>query len=258
LDFFRQLAATDGQHRGKTYTYGTWNWAGVTNKSIYDWTKYNTVQPNFSKTRASNYNLELEQQLLPNLFFSAGWFRQDIEDVTNLGIAQLQGATIGIDTNVNLINGQKNPYFGLPFIYEGAGGGFDTFYQPQTDDNYRAMLAYDLDLTRRPGWMRWLGHHKILGLWQEQDSMKAVERWRMNFVGGDTDATLRYTRNLALSNQAIWSNTVTTRHYYLASPGAAQGTVSHSAGFYGNQGWDSPYTSNVEVWNYSTGQFQQD
>lgn len=243
---------------GRTYTYGTWNWAGVTDKSIYNWTKYNTVQPNFSKTRASNYNLEIEQQLLPNLFFSAGWFRQDIEDISNLGIAQLQGATIGIDTNVNLINGQKNPYFGLPFMYEGAGGGFDTFYQPQTDDNYRAMLAYDLDLTRRPGWMRWLGHHKLLGMVQEQDSMKAVERWRMNFVGGDADATVRYTRNLALSNQPIWSNTVTTRHYYLASPGAAQGTVSHSAGFYGNQGWNAPFTSNVNVWNYNTGQFQDD
>ncbi|MBI5690911.1 MAG: TonB-dependent receptor plug domain-containing protein [Verrucomicrobia bacterium] len=243
---------------GRTYTYGSWNWAGVSDKSIYDWTNYNTVQPNFSSTRAANYNLELEQQLLPNLYLNAGWFRQDIDDTSNLGIAQLQGATIGIDTNTRLINGAPNPYVGLPFIYEGAGGGFDTFFQPQTDDNYRVMLAYDLDLTKRSGWTRWLGRHRLLGLWQEQDSLRTVERWRMNFVDGDADARLRYTRNLTLSNQAMWSNTVTTRHYYLASPGDPQGRVSHSAGFYGNQGWNRPFNSNVEVWNYNTGQFQQD
>ncbi len=243
---------------GRTYTYGTWNWAGITDPSIYDWTRYNTVQPNFSRSRAANYNLELEQQILPNLFFSAGWLRQDIEDVSNLGIAQLQGATMGIDTNVKLINGSPNPYFGLPFMYEGAGGGFDTFYQPQTDDNYRAMLAYDLDFGKNRNWTHWLGRHRLLGLWQEQDSMRAVERWRMNFVGGDADATLRYTRNLALNNQAMWSATTTTRHYYLASPGDPQAQVSHSAGFYGNQGWNQPYNSQVEVWNYNTGQFQQD
>jgi hypothetical protein len=243
---------------GRTYTYGSWNWGGVTNKSIYDWTQYNTVQPNFSRARAANYNLELEQQILPNLFFSAGWLRQDIEDTSNLGIAQLQGATIGIDTNTKLINGAPNPYVGLPFIYEGAGGGFDTFQQPQTDDNYRAMLAYDLDFSKNRNWTHWFGRHRLLGLWQEQDSLRTVERWRMNFVSGDPDAVLRYTRNLTLSNQALWSNTVTTRHYYLASPGAAQARVSHSAGFYGNQGWSQPFASNVEVWNYNTGQFQQD
>ncbi|MBI5766264.1 MAG: TonB-dependent receptor plug domain-containing protein [Verrucomicrobia bacterium] len=243
---------------GRTYTYGSWQWSGITNKSIYDWTKYNTLQANFGKQKATNYNLEIEQRLAHNLHFTAGWLRQDIDESTNYTINQLQGATIGIDTNQRMINGAANPYFGLPFIYEGAGGGLDTFELPETDDNYRAMLAYDLDFSKNRGWTRWLGRHRLLGLWQEQDAYRRVERWRMNFVSGDADATLRYISNLAVPGTQQALSTATMRHYYLASPGSPQAQVNHSTGFYGNQGINGPYTSQVQVWNYNTGQFQND
>ena len=243
---------------GRTYTYGSYQNPGVTNKSVYDWTQYNTLQTNFARVRAANYNLELEQQILPNLFFNAGWLRQDIEEVSNYTVNQLQGATLGIDTNVNLIDGRKNPYFGLPFLYEGAGGGVDTFRSPQTDDNYRAMLAYELNFGTNKNWTRWLGNHRIFGLWTEQDSLRAIERWRMNFVGGDADATLRYVTNLNLPGQQQATSTATMRHYYMAKPGDAQGRVTQSIGFYGNQGWNNRFTSPIQVWNYNTGQFQND
>ena len=76
---------------------------------------------------------------------------------------------------VTNINGTANPYFGLPFVSEGVGGGMDTFYSPQTDDNYRAMLAYDLDLTKQTGILKWLGHHRILGLAARQNSDRAID-----------------------------------------------------------------------------------
>jgi outer membrane receptor protein involved in Fe transport len=243
---------------GKTYTYGSYQGAGVTNKSIYDWTKYNTLQANFDQLRAANYNLEIEQQILPNLFFNAGWLRQDIDEVSNYTLNSLTGATLRIDTQSKMINGSPNPYFGLPFIAEGEGGGMDTFFLPETDDNYRAMLAYDLDFTKHAGWTKWLGHHRLLGLWSEQDAFKQVERWRMNYVNGDADGKLRYTSNLTLAGQQQALSTATMRRYYLASPGSPQARVSHSTGFYGNQGWEKPLTSQVEVWNYNTGQFQKD
>ena len=66
---------------------------------------------------------------------------------------QLTGATLAIDTNYRLPDGSANPYFGLPFIAD--GNGQDTFYQPQTDDNYRAMLAYNADFTTKSNWMKW-------------------------------------------------------------------------------------------------------
>ncbi|MEO7600201.1 MAG: TonB-dependent receptor plug domain-containing protein, partial [Opitutus sp.] len=182
-------------------TYGTYNWAGVSNQSIYDWTKYNTLHTNFAKIRAENYNVELEQQILPSLFLSAGWFRQAIDEVDNYSIGQLTGTTLSVDTNKNLLNGQPNPYFGLPYISEGVGGGLDTFYAPEVDDSYRVLLAYEVDFAKKSNWTRWLGRHRLLGLWSEQDVKKSVERWRLNFTDGDTDAKLRYTPNLSLANQ---------------------------------------------------------
>lgn len=241
---------------GKTYTYGNYQFPDVTNKAIYDWTKYNTLQTNFATVKAHNYNLELEQEITPNLYFTAGWLRQTIDEVDNYTLNSLTGATLTIDTNLKLPDGRPNPYFGLPFISEGVGGGLDTFYEPETDDNYRAMLAYNLDFRDKRNWLRFLGHHRLLGTYQEQDAKKSVERWRMNYVDGDQIAKLRYTRNLALPAQAMWSATATMRKYYMANPGDPQATVTHSLGFYGNQGWNTPVTSNVEMWNYETGQYE--
>ncbi len=243
---------------GRNYTYGSYQLPGVTNRSIYDWTKYNHLQTNFGHARAANYNLEIEQQILPNLFFSAGWLRQDIDEVDNYTMNQLTGATIQVDTNLKRIDGTPNPYFGLPFVSEGVGGGLDTFYSPQTDDNYRAMLAYELDLRKQNRWLSWTGHHRLLGLWSRQDVSRAVERWRNNFVDGDADAKLRYVTNLSLPGQQLALNSALMRKYYMASPGGAQAVSTHSAGFYGNQGWDRPFASQVQVYNFATGQFQND
>ncbi len=241
---------------GRTFTYGSWQWAGVTDKRIYDWTEYNHAQTNFGDLRAGNYNLELEQQLLPNLFFNAGWLRQDIDGIENYTMSQLTGATLQIDANTRLIDGSPNPYFGLPFVTEGTGGGVDTFYSPQTDDNYRAMLAYDLDLAKQNKWLSWMGRHRLLALWTKQEVNRAVERWRNGFVDGDAQGRLRYVPNLSLPGTALWSGTALKRNYYLAKPGGAQGVVTQSAGFYGNQGWNGPVSSSMQVYNYTTGRFE--
>jgi hypothetical protein len=239
--------------------YAVYNNPAVTNKAIYDWTKYNHAQTNFSRTRASNYNIEIDQEILPNLFFNAGWLRQHIDDVSNNTMSQLTGATLSIDTKSTLINGTANPYFGLPMIGEGQGGGMDTWYTPETDDNYRAMLTYELDLTKQNKFLKWFGRHRLLGIWSRQDVKKATERWRNGFVDGDADAKLRYVPNFTIGNTSAALNPLTLeRKYYMASPGDAQATVTHSAGFWGNQGWNEPFTSQIQVYNYSTGQFQYD
>jgi hypothetical protein len=241
---------------GKTYTYSSYQIPGVTNKAIYDWTKYNTLQANSSRLHASNYNVNIEQIITPDLVFSAGWFRQDIDSVENATISQLTGATLTIDTNVNLPNGAKNPYFGLPYV---SDLGPDTFFHPETDDNYRAMLAYNLDLTKRSGFLHWFGKHRLLGLWSEQDSRQTTERWRMSIVNADADGRLRFMPNFTLSpTSALWSTPNLSRQFYLANPGSPQGTVTEGTGYYNNKGWDGPFNTSVTVWNYSTNTFQQD
>jgi hypothetical protein len=241
---------------GKTYTYGSYQLPGSTSKSIYDYTKYNTLQANFSELHASNYSAEIEQQILPNLYFNAGWFRQDIDSAENATLSQLTGATLTVDTNINLPNGQKNPYYGLPYL---SDIGPDTFFHPETDDNYRAMLAYDLDLTKQNNFLHWLGKHRFLGLWSEQDAISRTERWRMTIPVADADGTLRYLPNFKTTpTAALWSTPNLSRQFYLARPGSPQGTVTEGSGYYGNQGWNAPLNTSVNVWNYTTGQFQND
>jgi hypothetical protein len=241
---------------GTTYTYGSYQLPGVTNKAVYDWTKYNILQANSSRLHASNYNVEFEQMITPDLVFSAGWFRQDIDSAENGTISQLTGATLTIDTNVNLPNGTKNPYYGLPYV---SDLGPDTFFHPETDDNYRAMLAYNLDLTKRSGFLHWFGKHRLLGLWSEQDARQTSERWRMSIVNADADGRLRFMPNFALSpTAALWSTPNLSQQFYLGKPGSPMGTVSEGTGYYNNKGWDGPYNINVNVWNYSTNTFQND
>jgi len=236
--------------------YSSYQNPGVTNKAIYDWTKYNINQTNTSKMRAGNYNLELEHEITPDLFFSAGWFRQDIDAVDNNTLNQLTGATLTIDTNLKLPNGQANPYYGLPFVSDSAP---DTFNLPETDDNYRAMLAYNLDFSKiGTGNKDWLGHHRLLAMWSKQYTKSEIIRRRLVYTGGDADATLRYLPNNTAPQGWNYTGITIPRYYYLASPGDPQAKVTHSSGNWNNTGSTTPFTSNVSVFNWSTGQFQND
>lgn len=235
--------------------YSSYQYAGVTNKAIYDYTKYNTNQANFGYLRAGNFNLEIEQEILPNLFFNAGWLRQDIDGVDNYTISQTTGATLTIDTNTKLPNGQANPYFGLPYVEDSAP---DTFYSSQIVDNYRAMLAYELDFTNKDtGWVRWLGKHRFLGFVSKQEDNRSIIRQRLQITQADADGTLRYLPNNTIAG---WNYTGGNlrRFYYLASPGDPQATVTQSTGFWGNKGYNGAYAGNINVYNYNTGSFQND
>lgn len=244
----------------------SYNFPGVTNQSIYDWERINTTQANFGAARAATYNVELEQQLLSNLFLSAGWFRQDYDGQENYTISQQQGATLLVDTNTKLINGNPNPYFGLPYIEDFQP---DTALNSEVRDNYRVMLAYDLDLTSRPNWMKWLGHHRLLGMWSREEAERTFSRNRMVMTSADADATLRYLPNKndnATTGPTGWNYTLNgtaggsgiRRNYYLASPGDPQARVTHSTGTWGNAGWGGPTSGQIEVYNWTTGQFQKD
>jgi hypothetical protein len=235
--------------------YSTYTLPGVTDKSIYDYTKYNTNQANFAHTRANNYSLEFEQEILPNLFFNAGYLRQEVDEVSNNTISQLTGATLQIDTNTKLTDGSENKYFGLPFI---SDIGPDTFFGSEVDTNYRAMMAYQLDFTKTNNWTRWFGRHVPMAMWSEQDVHGQWERWRNGFVSGDADGTLRFVPNLTTPGRQTWSSTNLSRNYYMASPGSDYGRVSHSVGSYGNKGWNSPFTTGITVYNYDKGAFQTD
>lgn len=234
---------------------GSYKYPSVTNKAIYDWTKTNIAQMNFGRDKNANYNVEFEQEILSNLYLSGGWFRQDFDSVTNYTVAQLNVTTLFVDTNKNNMDGTPNPYFGKPYVLDFDP---DRFSNSQTDDHYRAMLAWTPDFRQNRGWTRWLGHHQILGLWSRDKSDATSLRQRLEYLGSSSlDGRTRYMNNPnnnADGTPTGWNfqSTSLQRFYYLAAPGDSNGVVTRSSGE-----WNPlSYNGSIKVYDYAASQFK--
>lgn len=233
---------------------GSYRYPGVNDKSIYDWENINILQMNFGHDENTTLNLELEQQILPTLNFSAGWFRQDFKSITNYTVSQLNVTTLFVDTNLKLPDGRPNPFFGLPFVEDFDP---DRFINNEINDNHRAMLAWTPDFTRNAGWTKWLGSHQILGLASRTHNLKTFIRQRYFITASDelADGTIFWSanpNNNADGSPTGWSrqNRSARRIYYLANPGdPTTGAVTRASGE--NQSANK-HSGEVQIWNHST------
>ena len=231
-----------------------YKYPGVTDKAIYDWTDVNINQMNFGHDKNQNYNLELEQEILDNLYLSAGWFRQDFNTTTNYTVAQLNVATLFVDTNKYLPDGSTNPYFGKPYVEDTDA---DRYVTDELDDHYRVMLAYTPDFTRNEGWTKWLGHHQLMGLASRDEYDTSSYRQRINYMNSTTPAgRFRYMNNQnnnADGSPTGWNYQATSlrRTFYLANPGDPNGKVTQSSGE-----WNyDQFSGDIKVYDYATSSF---
>ncbi len=229
--------------------YGTWILPHLTNKAIYDWTKYNISGNNYGTQRANTMNLEFDQILLPNLVFHAGWFRQEFEEYTHYGLGQAnQAPRLYVDVNKVNLDGSPNPYYGSPYVFDSQA---DTFYLPESNDNKRAMLSYNLDFTDHNGWTRFLGRHQFLALWSSQDQWKNNLRYRLSYTGGDG----RFLPNLNTTppnNFSLAGNAANLqRIFYLGQN--QTGTVTRGLTAVGEPGYGGPTHSALNFYNWNTG-----
>lgn len=232
----------------------SYRYPSVTDQSIYDWTSVNLNSMNFGSAKNTNYNVELEQELPGKIFVNAGWFRQDYEQRTNYTVAQLNVATLFVDTNKNLPDGTPNPYFGKPYLEDQDP---DSYYNASLDDHYRAMVAWTPDFTQDNGWTKWLGRHQVLGLWSRDEYMATSIRQRLQYLSSTSD-TGRYrfmnnSNNNADGTPTGWNfqSTSLRRTYYLASPSDPNGVVTRSAGYWDNMS----YTGDIKVYDYDQSKF---
>jgi len=233
---------------------GSYRYPGVSDKSIYDWENLNILGANFGHDQNTTYNVELEQEILPNLNFSAGIFGQDFTSTTNYTVSQLNVATIFVDTNTKLPDGRANPYFGLPFVEDFDS---DQFINKEKSETMRAMLAWTPDFTRNEGWTRWLGRHQVLGLISNTKTDASFLRKRMYVTASDevADRTILWSANP--NNNPDGSPTGWNRNgrsnrrlYYLAGPGSpTNGAVT--VGATPNQSALSA-SGEVQIWNFDT------
>lgn len=232
--------------------YGTWILPHITDKSIYNWEEYNISGNNYGDQKAVTFNVELQQQILPNLNFSAGWFRQEFEEYTHYGLGQAnQAPRLFVDVNTHNLDGTVNPYFGAPFVFDSQA---DTFYAPESNDNWRTMLSYELDLTNRNGWTRWLGRHRFLGLMSEQRQWKNNLRYRLSYTGGDG----RFLPNLnpaVPNNFSFAGNASSIQRIFYVGDGGSNGTVSRGLNAVGEPGFGGPTHSSLRFYNFNTNQW---
>jgi hypothetical protein len=221
---------------------------GVNDKSIYDWDHINILSGNFGRETARVYNVELEQQITKDLFLQLGWYREDFKQRVDYYISQQTGVTLYVDTNTTNIDGTTNPFFGRPYIEITQPDAFD---QPEDNENVRATLAYDLDLTKHPGWMSWLGRHRVMGLAQEQYDKRSQLRYRP-YIAGNSQLwnPIPVAGNPAVPD--IWAGNTTQnameRRFYV---GDASGHVTQDPGLYP----DATRQNTLRWFNPATGQW---
>jgi len=202
---------------------------GISNKALYDWTSINAVSPDWNYDHASIYTATIEQELLPDLYFRAG-FHLEASDSFNRNI--VNPPTLEIDTNQYLLDGRANPYFLRPFYQVTEP---TIFRSPEYNDNTQAQLTYDLDfkkLSNNKGIMRWLGDHKILTYYEGRKITDGTFRYREAIIDPNhswlTAGSLNYTNGAALDRP--------TYRYYVGPTGALGYTPGYAAPQSGVQG----------------------
>ena len=204
---------------------------GVSDRSLYDWESVNIISGNFGRKSANVYNVELEQQLTKDLFLQLGWYREDFKQRVDYYISQQTGVTLYVDTNVVNIDGTPNPFFSRPYIEVTQPDAFD---HPEDNESVRATLAYDLDLTKRGGWMSWLGRHRVMGLGSEQYINRTQLRHRP-YIAGNSQLwnPIPLAGNPAVPD--VWAGNTTQnameRRFYVGEP---NGRVTMDPSLYPN------------------------
>ncbi|MEO7413627.1 MAG: TonB-dependent receptor [Opitutaceae bacterium] len=230
--------------------YGTWYEVSVTDKSIYDWEKYNIQGANYGTQNANTYNIELQQQILPNLNFQVGWFRQEMRERNHYGLGQVNDALrLFVDTNLKLLDGSPNPYYGSPYVQDWQA---DDFSRPQTNNNMRAMLAYELNLAKNQNWTRHLGKHRFVGLGSRQLDTLYNLRYRLSFNGGDP----RFLPAAATTGAAFnWSGSSTIARYYYLGKGGSNGAVTQGIETPGAPRFGGAEQATLRFYNWNTQSF---
>ena len=228
--------------------YATWYSPGVTNKAIYDYTSINALGMNYGTLGAKTYNVELQQEITSNLHLDVGWFRQEIQQTDNYAAGEAnQQFSLYADTNQLMPDGSANPFLGSPTEFDYSQ---DTFQRPEINNNWRVMLAYELDFTKHSNWTRWFGHHRIMGLWSRQEDIIQNLRYRLSVDGGDT-RFMPNNYNVATAGIGFPANgSLFDRWYYLGQN--PNGIVQYSTGFVNTSDYGGIGSASANTYNFLT------
>jgi outer membrane receptor protein involved in Fe transport len=156
---------------------------GTSDKSVYDWSKYNVVAPNHGTDQATTYSAEVEQLVLNTphhlIAAKAGAFQQKFSRRSYNFIDNLE-TVIYVDVNEKNLDGTANPYFKRPYVQATSPS---MNYNPQNNTIMAADLAYQLSPGIKSGWLKWIGQQRF-ALHAEQNRQ---DRMSFNYAPRVTD-----------------------------------------------------------------------
>jgi hypothetical protein len=138
----------------------------ITNPAEYDYTSINFLSPNYGKDQSDTYRVELEQFILNTqrhqLAVQLGFYREKVDRFDHAFVSRSGGVApiVAIDVNEFKFSGAPNPYFLRPYM---TGSEPSISYRNELNDNERATLAYQLDLSGEKSLLRWLGKQRFAG-----------------------------------------------------------------------------------------------
>lgn len=168
----RMIASGSAYQRGTVNAATLYQVPGISDQSLYDWTSINAVPTNWSTDKAAMYTAIVEQKLVSTLYFRGAWH---LEDSVNYSRNITNPPSLHIDVNETLLNGQRNPNFLRPYIYNIEP---TIFRSPEYNDAVQAQLTYDLDLSRQAGWRGLVGRHQFVANWENRKVTNGTFRYR--------------------------------------------------------------------------------
>jgi len=210
-----------------------------TDRSVYDWTRFNLSAPNYYVDRA-----EITTAALDHLFFDTprqslalqlSWYRESNERLSINTISQSPYGNVGvggiaIDVNERLLDGSANPYFLRPFI---ASANPYTRSEPRDQDTYRAQLAYKFDFRADKSWRHWLGFHQLSAYTDYSHTTSRSIRYLDVITSNNAWIPAGIARASTGAYGGLLTSNYTIRPYYRFYVGDNQGTnVDYAPGRY--------------------------
>ena len=218
LTTFMSMASINNQAAGGPL----YKVSGTTDKDVYDWTEVNMAASSYQAQSAKIFTANLDQSIFNTprnrLDLQLAWRREDQRDYRRQFIGQLDGVgtTLQIDPNETLPDGRPNPFFLRPFI---GGVNPQVFRKPVFNDNYRAQLAYQLDLRHEQNLFKWLGMHRAIAYGEYKLNLGSPQNLRYHDVVINPNFNPTTTATGAVRSQFANNDSLMYSLFYMGNKG---------------------------------------